>query len=256
MWHEKNTNILVIMNASAQANNLPQSPITLSGAPVLPGHELFLLPGLAAPSCAHYLAVLNHTSWFDSLGNALSQPPYKAPPKAPVLCVKPDTAVVRCDAQGLACGPAAACWLMPTLVFKITAPAFALSPEHALACVGAVALGCDVSTQDPLENEAWYRPGLARRAADGFALLGNWQATSASAITQGWDVLVNGSLLFNTALMLRPAARLIADLSQFMNLRPGDTVWLGGTAQTYCWQPGQRLAIAAAGLPDLFVQGA
>ena len=42
-----------------------------------------------------YAALLNHAPQLAALGDAVNKPPYKAPPKAPVLAVKPRHTMAR-----------------------------------------------------------------------------------------------------------------------------------------------------------------
>ena len=53
------------------------------------------------------------------------------------------------------------------------------------------------------------------------------------------------------ARLVRPAAQLLADVSEFMTLRPGDVLLLGCGANRPLARAGQRIDISAPGLPAL-----
>jgi 5-oxopent-3-ene-1,2,5-tricarboxylate decarboxylase / 2-hydroxyhepta-2,4-diene-1,7-dioate isomerase len=61
--------------------------------------ERYRFPAPVAPfalSGTVYGTLLNHRSAFNALGEKLDAPPYKAPPKAPVLYLKPRNTLARC----------------------------------------------------------------------------------------------------------------------------------------------------------------
>ena len=64
------------------------NPLDLSFNPSF-GVPPFRLSGVV------YAALLNHAPQLAALGDAVNQPPYKAPPKAPVLAVKPRHTLAR-----------------------------------------------------------------------------------------------------------------------------------------------------------------
>jgi 5-oxopent-3-ene-1,2,5-tricarboxylate decarboxylase/2-hydroxyhepta-2,4-diene-1,7-dioate isomerase len=67
------------------------------------------------------------------------------------------------------------------------------------------------------------------------------------------EVRVDGALrqTVDCAQMLRPAAQLIANISEFMTLRRGDVLLLGLGANRPLARAGQRIDIRAPGIPAL-----
>jgi 5-oxopent-3-ene-1,2,5-tricarboxylate decarboxylase / 2-hydroxyhepta-2,4-diene-1,7-dioate isomerase len=175
-----------------------------------------------------YAALLNHRPELDALGAAVHEPPYKAPPRAPVLEVKPrhthaaDGAVVRVP-TGV---PALRVGAMLGIVVGTTA--HRVEAARALAHVAGYLIVGDVSV--PVPNH--YRPGARFKARDGFCPLGARVVPSMHVPEP--DALrgrlrVDGKVVheFDTADRVRDTAQLIAGVSAFMTLRPGDVLALG-----------------------------
>jgi 5-oxopent-3-ene-1,2,5-tricarboxylate decarboxylase / 2-hydroxyhepta-2,4-diene-1,7-dioate isomerase len=175
-----------------------------------------------------YGALLNHAPQIAALGDAVQQPPHKAPPQAPVLEVKPrhmiaaDGAIVRVPA-GMA-----ALHVSASLGIVIGAVACRVSAARAMEHVAGYLLVGDISA--PLPND--YRPGARFKARDGFCPLGS-RVVPASAVPHP-DALVgrvevDGVVVheFTTGERVRGVAQLIADVTEFMTLQAGDVLALG-----------------------------
>jgi 5-oxopent-3-ene-1,2,5-tricarboxylate decarboxylase / 2-hydroxyhepta-2,4-diene-1,7-dioate isomerase len=197
------------------ANTASPLPVVLDGPP-------WRLSGTV------YGALLNHAPQLAALGDAVHQPPYKAPPQAPVLEVKPrhmlagDGAVVRVPA-GMA-----ALQVSASLGIVIGAVACRVPAARALAHVAGYLIVGDVSA--PLPNH--YRPGARFKARDGYCPLGARVVPAANvrdpdALTG--RVEVDGAVVheFTTSERVRGVAQLIADVSEFMTLQAGDVLALG-----------------------------
>jgi 5-oxopent-3-ene-1,2,5-tricarboxylate decarboxylase/2-hydroxyhepta-2,4-diene-1,7-dioate isomerase len=175
-----------------------------------------------------YGALLNHRAELDALGAAVNEPPYKAAPRAPVVEVKPrhthaaDGAVVRVPRAVPALRVGA------SLGVVIGAAARRVEAARALSHVAGYLLLGDVSV--PVPNH--YRPGARFKARDGFCPLGA-HVVPAAAMAQPdalhGRVQVDGRAVhrFDTSGRVRGVAQLIADVSEFMTLRPGDVLALG-----------------------------
>jgi 5-oxopent-3-ene-1,2,5-tricarboxylate decarboxylase / 2-hydroxyhepta-2,4-diene-1,7-dioate isomerase len=175
-----------------------------------------------------YGALLNHAPQLAALGDAVHQPPHKAPPQAPVLEVKPrhmlaaDGAVVRVPAGVQALQVSA------SLGIVIGAVACRVTAARAMAHVAGFLIVGDISV--PVPNH--YRPGARFRARDGFCPLGA-RAVPASAVPNPDALLgrveLNGVVAhaFTTGDRVRGVAQLIADVTEFMTLQPGDVLALG-----------------------------
>jgi 5-oxopent-3-ene-1,2,5-tricarboxylate decarboxylase/2-hydroxyhepta-2,4-diene-1,7-dioate isomerase len=199
-----------------------------------------------------YGALLNHRGALEALGDAVRQAPYKAPPRAPVLYIKPrntlaspgDAVVVPAESGELEIGA--------TLGIVIGRSACKVGAEDALGHVAGYVIVNDVS----VPHASFYRPQVRCKARDGFCPIGP-RVVARGAIADpdalGVRVQVDGELRqsTSTAGMIRPVARLIADVTEFMTLAPGDVLLLGVAAGAPRARAGQRIAIEIDGLGRL-----
>ena len=203
-------------------------------------------------SGAVYGALLNHRPQLDALGDAAWQPPHKQPPQAPVLEVKPrhmftphgGTVRVPSGVQALTVGA--------SLGIVIGRTACRVAVDEALAHVAGYLIVGDLSL--PLDSH--YRPGARLKARDGFCPLGP-AVTPAAAIADpdalAVRVRVDGKTAqqTDTAERVRGVAQLIADVSEFMTLQPGDVLALGIAQGSPLVKAGSQVELEIAGLPSL-----
>jgi 5-oxopent-3-ene-1,2,5-tricarboxylate decarboxylase / 2-hydroxyhepta-2,4-diene-1,7-dioate isomerase len=203
-------------------------------------------------SGAVYGALLNHRSALQMLGDAVNHPPYAAPPNAPVLYIKPrNTLALPGTAVRIPAGTpeleVGAC-----LGLVIGRAACRLSASRALDHVAGYLIVADVS----VPHASLHRPSIRYRARDGYCPLG--PAVTARAAVANPDALtirvyVNDALVqtSSTADLIRPAARLLADVTDFMTLAPGDVLAVGAAAPAPRVRSGQTLRIEIDGLESL-----
>lgn len=206
----------------------------------------------APPLRTAYGALLNHRAALAALGDAVHAAPYKAPPKAPVLYIKPrncfaghgDAVVVPADADELDIGA--------TLGIVIGREACCVGEAEALACVAGYTVCNDVS----VPHASYYRPSLRFKCRDGFLPVGPWVV--AARHVPDPDALavrvhIDGRLVqqTSTAGMQRPVARLITEVSAFMTLAAGDLLMLGVAAGAPRARAGQRVRITIDGIGTL-----
>ena len=203
-------------------------------------------------SGAVYGTLLNHRSALAALGDAVSRPPYGAPPDAPVLYIKPRNtlgksgSVVRIPA-GIAELEVGAC-----LGLVIGRTACRVSEPRALDYVAGYLIVADVS----IPHSSYHRPAIRFKARDGYCPLG--PAVTARAAVADPDALairtyLDGALVqtANTADSIRSAARLLADVTDFMTLAPGDVLALGAAGPAPRVRSGQTARIEIDGLGSL-----
>ena len=196
-----------------------------------------------------YGALLNHRSALAALGAAASRPPYKAPPVAPVLYIKPrNTLALSGDVVRIPAGTleleVGAC-----LGMVIGRTACRVSEAQALDHVMGYLIVADVS----VPHDSYHRPSVRYKARDGYCPLG--PAVIERAAVGNPDALtirtyVDGALrqTASTSELIRPAARLLADVTEFMTLSPGDVLTLGAAAPAPRVRSGQTLTIEVDGL--------
>jgi 5-oxopent-3-ene-1,2,5-tricarboxylate decarboxylase/2-hydroxyhepta-2,4-diene-1,7-dioate isomerase len=199
-----------------------------------------------------YGALLNHRPQLDALGDAAWQPPHKQPPQAPVLELKPRHMFT--PHRGTVRVPAgvAALSVGASLGIVIGRTACRVAVGEALAHVAGYLIVGDVSL--PLDGH--YRPGARLKARDGFCPLGP-AVTPAAAIADpdalAVRVRVDGKAVqqTDTAERVRGVAQLIADVSEFMTLQPGDVLALGIAQGSPLVKAGSHVELEIAGLPSL-----
>jgi 5-oxopent-3-ene-1,2,5-tricarboxylate decarboxylase/2-hydroxyhepta-2,4-diene-1,7-dioate isomerase len=207
-----------------------------------------------------YGTLLNHRSALAELGSSASQAPYGAPPRAPVLYIKPrNTLAASGDEVEIPAGMGEL-EVGPCLGLVIGRTACRVSEPAALHHVAGYLLVNDVS----VPHDTYYRPSIRFKARDGFCPLG--PAVVPRDAVADPDALelrtyVDGALIqsASTADLVRSAARLLADVTEFMTLVPGDVLALGVARPAPRVRAGQCVDIVADALGTLsnaFVTGA
>ena len=208
-----------------------------------------------APYCLSgvvYGTLLNHEPPLHALGDAVHAAPYKGAPRAPVLYLKPrntlssngSTVAVPADAPELEVGAA--------LGIVIGQTACRVSQEHALQCVAGYTIVNDIS----VPHDVFYRPAVRFKARDGFCPIGPVvvpRAAIADPDDLAVQVYVDGDLKQQTTTgqRLRNVARLLADVTEFMTLLPGDVLMLGASAGAPRVRAGQQSRIVIDGVGEL-----
>ncbi|WP_324152782.1 fumarylacetoacetate hydrolase family protein [Ideonella sp.] len=214
------------------------------------------LPGLSSVpmspwrlSGVVYGTLMNDLDALAALGEALHQPPYKAPPKAPVLGLKPRNTLAASGAEVVVPAGFEGFEVGAALGLVIGRTACHVARHQALAHLAGYIVVADLS----LPCESHYRPALRFRARDGSCLVGpEVVARDAVSDPDALDITVSvdGRVAqrASTSRMQRGAARLLADVSEFMTLRPGDILLLGVPAGAPLAGPGQHIAVEIAGV--------
>lgn len=207
-------------------------------------------PVLAAGTV--YGVLLNSQDEWATWAAQMNEPPYKAPPKAPVLYVKTANTWSACGAAIGVPAHAPEVEIGASLALVIGAPAHQIGAANALRHVAGYVLVNDLS----LPHASYYRPPVKYKNLDGFLGIGPRCATPAELGDPSrlrLQVRVDGRLQRTVDLghMRRSAAQLIADVSELMTLRHGDVLLLGLGADRPLASAGQRIDIHAAGVPAL-----
>lgn len=199
--------------------------------------------------------LLNHRPALAALGEAVHAAPYKAPPQAPVLYLKPrntqvgDGAVVAVPAGVPALEVGAALGLV------IGRTACRVSEDQAPDHVAGLVIVADLS----VPHDSFYRPAVRLKARDGFCPMGPrvWPLAavpSPDALTV--TVAIDGQVVHQTTTgdRIRGAARLLADVSDFMTLSAGDVLMLGVSAGAPKVAAGHAVTVGIEGLGSLHVR--
>ncbi|MGN1402150.1 MAG: fumarylacetoacetate hydrolase family protein [Bacillus sp. (in: firmicutes)] len=175
-----------------------------------------------------YGTLLNYKGALAAIGENMHKPPYKQPPQGPILYIKPKNTfnhhmgIVHLpeDAEQLEIGA--------SLGVVISRTATALQKEEALDYIEGYTIVNDIS----IPHESVYRPPVRFKARDGFCPIGPFivkQASIKFPENLAVKVYINGTLVQenNTGNLVRPIPQLLADVTEFMTLFPGDVLLTG-----------------------------
>lgn len=216
------------------------------------------------PTGTVYGTLLNFQAEVAALQPQMTAPPYQAPPKAPVLYIKPANTWSAHGANIVV--PAH----VPKIEIGATIGMHILPINSNIAGVNNVSsatyLIANKSVQFILMNDlsiphsSFFRPPVKYKCLDGFLGMGS-QAVSAEQAGDPKDfkleVRINGDLVqsLDFSQLVRPAAKLLADVSEFMTLHPGDVLMLGCDCLPSGKRPlakvGDRMDISAPSHPAL-----
>jgi 5-oxopent-3-ene-1,2,5-tricarboxylate decarboxylase / 2-hydroxyhepta-2,4-diene-1,7-dioate isomerase len=199
-----------------------------------------------------YGVLLNHRSALAALAAALEQPPYHAAPRSPVLYIKPRNTLSSDDACVTVPADAPELEIGATLGLVIGRPACAVAESRALEYLAGYLIVNDVS----VPHASYYRPASRCKARDGFCPLGprvraRHEIADPNELTI--RVSVDGELrqVATTSELVRPVARLLAEVSDFMTLSPGDVLAVGTAAPAPRVHAGQHVSIEIDGVGRL-----
>lgn len=194
-----------------------------------------------------FAVALNHRSQTEYWNDAFHQPPYLRPPQHPVWFIKPRN--TYCSSDDVISLPAGEqTFSGGTLALVVGETARRVDPARAAEYIAGYRLVNELS----LAEESFYRPAIKAKSRDGFCPLGESVAlcdvTALDIVT-----VVNGveKQRWNTRDLLRSAPELLAALSDFATLQPGDVILLGTPRQRVPLTAGDRVSIYAQGLPSL-----
>ncbi|KVD46821.1 2-hydroxyhepta-2,4-diene-1,7-dioate isomerase [Burkholderia sp. ABCPW 11] len=205
-------------------------------------------------SGAVYGTLLNDRAALDALGDAMHAAPYKAPPKAPILYLKPRNTLaghrarveVPVDASGIEVGA--------SLGIVIGRTATRVSAEHALDFVAGYVIVADLS----IPHSSVYRPSVRFRARDRFCVIGpavvaKRHVTNPDSIAIRVEIPGKPAFEASTATALRGVSQLVADVTDFMTLAAGDVITLGVPHATPIAHAGEEATITFDGFAPLVV---
>ncbi len=193
-----------------------------------------------------YGTLLNFRSEVQAWAPKMNDAPYKAPPKAPVLYIKPAN-TWSADGVGIPV-PAGT----PQVEIGATIAMVLKAPGQ----VGGYRLMNDLS----LPHASFFRPPVKFKCLDGFLGIGKTLLAAGPDVDPSrfaLEVRVNGALVQTVRFdaLVRNASQLLADVSGFMTLGAGDALMLGCDVLAQGGRPlakaGDVIAISGAGFGTL-----
>ena len=195
-----------------------------------------------------YGVVLNDRAALDAWGDQLDAAPYKAPPQAPVLYIKPRNTVVASGSVVRRPAGAEVVRIGGALGVVFGAPACRVPADQALDCVRGFAPVADLS----LPIESLHRPPIRETCFDGACPIGGEVPKARLADHGAVRIVVslNGNEMQQVSLesLLRPLGRLIADVSDFMTLYPGDVLMVGAAHDAPLARAGDAFSVEISGV--------
>lgn len=189
-----------------------------------------------------YGVALNDRTELATHEAAFREPPYSAPPRAPVVYIKP-AACFSFNGTKLVLPPGETALKLSSTI------ALFFGRNNAgdgLKAVSASALALDAS----LPGGDYYRPDIARRCRDGFLPLGEF---GSAGLPDEIVTFVDDKIVHRWSLsrLVRDPATLIADLSGFMTLRAGDVLLIGLPGDAPIAHAGQHIKVEATNMAPL-----
>ncbi len=175
-----------------------------------------------------YGAALNYKGTYQALEPHMYEEPYKAPPNAPVLFIKPLNTHVGSGSFIPIPEEVESVTVGAGLGIVIGRTATRVSKEEALDYVDGYTIVNDVS----IPHKSMYRPAYKEKARDGFCPIGPWivdkegvgDPNEVSVRVYINDVLKQEN---HTSNLIRSTEELIEDVTEFMTLYEGDVLITG-----------------------------
>lgn len=189
-----------------------------------------------------YGTLMNFRGELDALGPKMNEAPYKAPPQAPVLYVKPANTWTENGA---------------TIALPAGVPEVAVGATVAMVMKSAREIAGFVLMNDlTIPHESFYRPPVKFNCLDGFLGIGDRVRARNEAGDPAvfkLEVRINGELkqTVHFSQLVRPADKLLADVAEFMTLGEGDMLMLGCDAGRPRARVGDRIEIKMPALGTL-----
>ena len=199
-----------------------------------------------------YGTLLNHRDALAALGNQVNEVPYKAPPKAPILYIKPRNTIVGNGSSVVVPSDASELEIGATLGLVIGRTATKLSLSDAISYVAGYTIVNDIS----VPHASFYRPSMRFKCRDGFCPIGP-VVVPAQTIKDPDNLVVTISVdgvvvqKTNTNNRIRSVEQLLVDVTDFMTLHPGDVLSIGVAANAPLAKAGQKVSIAIDGIGQL-----
>lgn len=183
----------------------------------------------------------NYAEHAKELGNAL--------PEAPVIFMKPDTALLAPGAKFEYPSFTSDLHYEIELVLRIGKTAKNIPAANALSCVDAITVGIDFTARDVQAGlKSKGLPWEKAKAWDNSAIVGEWKPFNAEANADGGEILFsltkNGQKvqMGTTQDMIYSFETLLEHISGYFTLSPGDLVYTGTPAGVGPCLPGDTLA--------------
>lgn len=198
-----------------------------------------------------YGALLNDCATVKRLAPQFDSAPYKSAPKAPVLYIKTRNTFATDGASVEIPAEPGEVRVDATIGLVIGCTATKVSVDQAMDHVAGFVVVSDLT----LPHENYYRPAVVQRNRDGFCPMSRMFRDQVGFDLDNCmlNVAINGEHVYERsfATLVRSAAQLIADVTEFMTLSMGDVLLLGPGEGSPVARAGDRIKITVPGLGEL-----
>ena len=196
-------------------------------------------------------ALLEFQGAWQALEPVMAQPPHLRPPVHPVLYIKPANTWARHGDTVLLPPDVAEVEVGATLGISFARAASRVNAAQALSHVAGYCIVNDVT----VPHQSLLRPPMRQKCRDGFCPIGPWVSADELRDPGALEIrsYINGELRqrSHTADLRRSVAQLIADVSEFMTLAPGDLLLIGVAEQPARARAGDTMAVEIDGIGRL-----
>ncbi len=210
-----------------------------------------------SPQGTVYGTLLNFKAERAAMAAQMTEPPYKAPPQAPVLFIKTANTFNTCGGVVQVHAKVPEIEIGATFGMVIGVIRSVIQSNRAQAAPLNIAnqlAGFVLMNDLSIPHASFFRPPVKFKCLDGFLGMGSKLVPAALAGDPSefkLEVRVNGVLKQSVDFsnLHRDAMSLLRDVNEFMTLQPGDVLMLGCDAGRPLAKVGDRIDISAPGLP-------
>lgn len=196
-------------------------------------------------------ALLEFQGAWQAMEPVMAQPPHHRPPVHPVLYIKPANTWARHGDPVLLPPDVTEVEIGATLGISFARAASRVNAAQALSHVAGYCVVNDVT----VPHQSLLRPPMRQKCRDGFCPIGPWVSADELRDPGTLEIrsYINGELRqrSHTAQLRRNVAQLIADVSEFMTLAPGDLLLIGVAEQPARARVGDTMAVEIDGIGRL-----
>lgn len=180
---------------------------------------------------AVYGVALNFRAELEALGDQLNRDPYKKPPVAPVLYLRPRNT-----------------WNVNGAAIRMPADANALKMAATIGI--SIGRGYLAVNDVSIPHASYYRPSIRQRCRDGFCVIGS---DVTEHVPDEIRTYINDELRSRASFadLVRPIDRLLADVNEFLTLAPGDILLIGEPPDAPLAKVGDRVRVEIDGLAPI-----
>ncbi|MBI2970049.1 MAG: fumarylacetoacetate hydrolase family protein [Gammaproteobacteria bacterium] len=224
----------------------------LDGGALRAGDGTLLSPGeITWLPPAHGMVIgvaLNHAAHAAQLRAVFHAPPYREPPRTPVLFIKPETTITAHGAFVQHPDGVPAIHAGPSLAVVMGKTARRVPQVDAFRFIK----GYTILNDFTLPEDSYFRPPIRAKCFDSFGPLGPWvvgMEELADPRNVTLRTLVNGELRqeFSTRDLIRSIPELIESISSFMTLREDDVIAAGFAPDRVTVAAGDTVTVEATG---------